>query len=85
MPPHPLTIFEIQTCYHNEPKFNRVYWKNNLLKIKDGAYAINLHECKSIGTNWISLYMNTKTVAYLIALELNIFQKKFENTLELKH
>ena len=85
MPPHPLTIFEIQTCYHNEPKFNRVYWKNNLLKIKDGAYAINLHECKSIGTNWISLYMNTKTVTYLIALELNIFQKKFENTLELKH
>ena len=85
MPPHPLTIFEIQTCYHNEPKFNRVYWRNNLLKIKDGAYAINLHECKSIGTNWISLYMNTKTVTYLIALELNIFQKKFENTLELKH
>ena len=85
MPPHPLTIFEIQTCYHNEPKFNRVYWKNNLLKIKDGAYAINLHECKSIGTNWISLYMNTKTATYLIALELNIFQKKFENTLELKH
>ena len=85
MPPHPLTIFEIQTCYHNEPKFNRVYWRNNLLKIKDGAYAINLHECKSIGTNWISLYMNTKTATYLIALELNIFQKKFENTLELKH
>ena len=85
MPPHPLTIFEIQTCYHNEPKFNRVYWKNNLLKIKDGAYAVNLHECRSIGTNWISLYMNTKTVTYLIALELNIFQKKFENTLELKH
>ena len=64
MPPHPLTIFEIQTCYHNGPKFNRVYWRNNLLKIKDGAYAINLHECKSIETNWIALYMNTKTVTY---------------------
>ena len=62
MPTHPLTIFEIQTCYHNEPKFNRVYWRNNLLKIKDGAYAINLHEFKSIGTNWIALYMNTETV-----------------------
>ena len=26
MPPHPLTNFEIQKCYQNEPKFNDVYW-----------------------------------------------------------
>ena len=29
MPPHPLTNFEIQKYYENEPKFNGVYSRNN--------------------------------------------------------
>ena len=36
MPSHPLTNFEIQKYYQNEPKFNDVYSRNNLPKIKDG-------------------------------------------------
>ena len=44
MPPHPLTNFEIQKYYQKEPKFNGVYSRNNLPKIKDGAYVINLGE-----------------------------------------
>ena len=51
MPPHSLTNFEIQKYCKNGPKFNGVYSRNNLSKIKDGAYAINLDEYKSIGTN----------------------------------
>ena len=51
MPSHPLTNFEIQKYYQNEPKFNGVYSRNNLPKIKDGAYVINLDEFKSIGTH----------------------------------
>ena len=47
MPPHPLTNFEIQKYYQNEPKFNGVYSRNNLPKIKDGF----------IGTYWIALYV----------------------------
>ena len=58
MPPHPLTNFEIQKCYENEPKFNGVYSRNNLSKIKDGAYVINLDQFKSIGTHWMALYVN---------------------------
>ena len=42
MPPHPLTNFEIQKCYENEPKFNGICSRNNLSKIKDGVYRINL-------------------------------------------
>ena len=34
MPLHPLTNFEIQKYYQNEPKFNGVYSRNNLSKIK---------------------------------------------------
>ena len=44
MPPHPLTNFEIQKYYQNESGFNGVYSRDNLPKIKDGAYAINLDE-----------------------------------------
>ena len=39
--------------YQNEPKFNSVYSRNNLPKIKDGAYVVNCDEYKSIGTHWI--------------------------------
>ena len=52
MRPHPLTNFEIQKYYQNEPKFNGVYSRNNLPQIKDAAYVINLDEFKSIGTHW---------------------------------
>ena len=48
MPSHPLTSFEIQKHYQNEPKFNGVYSRNNLPKIKNRAYVINLYEYKSV-------------------------------------
>ena len=73
--PHPLTNFEIQKYYQNEPKFNGVYSRNILPKIKDGTYVINPDEFKSIGTHWIALNVNT-----LIVLELNIFQMKLKNS-----
>ena len=54
MSPHPLTNFEIQK-YQNEPRFNNVYFRDNLCKIKDGAYVINLDEYSDIGTHWVAL------------------------------
>ena len=52
---HPLTNFEIQNYYENESKFNGVYSRNSLRKIKDVAYIINLDEHKSRVFHWISL------------------------------
>ena len=51
MPTHPFTNFEIQNCYQNEPNFSGVYLRNNLTKIKDGVYIMNLDEFRSIGTH----------------------------------
>ena len=52
MQSHPLTNFEIQKYYQNQPKFNSVYSRNNLPKVKDGgAYVINSDEYKSIETH----------------------------------
>ena len=65
MTPHPLTNFEIQAYYQNEPGFIVVYSRDNLPdKIKDATYVINLDEYSDIRTHWIALYVNSKTVTY---------------------
>ena len=56
MPPHPLTNFEIQKYYQNEPRFNGVYSRDNLsVEIKNGAYVINLDEYSDIETHWVCM------------------------------
>ena len=65
IPPHPLTNFEIQGYYRIEPKFNRVFSRDNLPNIiKNSAYVINLDEYHDIGTHWVALYVNNQTVTY---------------------
>ena len=51
MTPHLLTNFEIQKYYQNESKFNGLYSRNNLSKIKDVVFIINLNEYESVGTH----------------------------------
>ena len=63
--PHPLTNFETQGYYKNEPRFNGVFSRDNLPNtIKNGAYIINLDEYRDIGTHWVALYVNNKTATY---------------------
>ena len=65
MPPHPLTNFELEKYYENEPRFNGVYSRNNLpKKIKGGAYVINLDEYADVGTHWIALFCNRNEIVY---------------------
>ena len=81
MPPHPLTTFETRKYYQKDPKFNGVYSMNNLPKINDGAYAINLDEFKLIGTHWIALYVNDINLIYFNSFGVeHIFQEKFKNS-----
>ena len=84
MPSHPLTNFEVQKYYQNEPKFNGVHSRNNSSKIKDGVYIINLDEYEPTGTHWIALYVNAKNVTYFDSFKLNILQKKLENSLKIE-
>ena len=64
MSPHPVTNFDIQKYYQNEPRFNGVYSRDNLPKVKDGAYVINLAECSDIGTHWVALCVHNNDVTY---------------------
>ena len=84
MPHHPLTNFEIQKYYQNEPKFNGAYSRDNLPdKIKDETYLINLHKYSDIRTRWIALYALNNNVTYFdsfgaehIPKEIKIFIDK---------
>ena len=64
MPPHPLTNFEIQKYYKNEPRFDGVFSRNNLPKKKGGAYIINLDEYPNVGTHWIALFCRKNEIIY---------------------
>ena len=50
--------------FENESRFNGVYSRDNLSKIKDGAYIINLDEYSDIGTHWAALWLNNNNVTY---------------------
>ena len=50
--------------YENESKFNGVYSRDNLSKIKNGTYIINLDEYSDIGTHWVALWVNNNNVTY---------------------
>ena len=81
--PHPLTNFEIQKCYKNEPRFNCVFLRNKLTKkIKEGAYIINLDEYADVYTHWIALFCNKMKLFISIVVVLNIFLKKLKNLLK---
>ena len=64
MLPHPLSNFEIRKYCQNEPAFNDVYSRDNLPKLKDAAYAINLDEYSDIGIHWVALYMHNNSTYF---------------------
>ena len=47
-----------------EPRFSGVFSRDNLLRIKDGAYVIKLDGQQSKGTNWISLFIDRNKALY---------------------
>ena len=80
MLPHPLTNFEMQKNDQKEPKSEGVYLKNNIPKIKDETYVINLDEYKSITTHLIVLYVNGDNGTYFGSFKIESFQKKLKNS-----
>ena len=78
MPPHPLKKFEIQKIYQNKLKFNGVYSRNDLSKIKDGEYIINLDKSKLKGTHWIAFSVNPENVTYFDKFWVEHVSKQIE-------
>ena len=74
---HPLTNFEIQEYYQNEPRFNGVFSRDNLPNTtKNGASVINLNEYHDIRTHWVALYVSNKIAIYFDSFGVEHFPKE---------
>ena len=85
MPPHPLTNFEIQKYYQNEPRFNGVYSRINVpKKLKDGVYVINLDEYTDVGTYWIALFCSRNKIVYFDSFGVECVSEEIKEFMGIK-
>ena len=61
---HPLNNIEITNYFNAEPRFNGVLSRNNLPRIKEGVYVINLDDKNSKVTHRVSLFIDRNTAVY---------------------
>ena len=61
-----------------------VYSRNNLPKIKDGAYVINLDEYISIRTHWIAFYVNGNNIIYFDSFGFEHISEEIEKFIKMK-
>ena len=69
---------EIQKHYQHEPRFDGVYSRDNLPKVRDGAYVMNLDEYSYLGTHWIALYSLNNDVTYFDNFGVEHIPKKIK-------
>ena len=83
IPSHPVTNFEIQKYYQNEPRFNGVYSRDNVPnKINDWRYIINLDEYCDTGTHWTALFALNKSVTYFDSFGVEKIPKETEKSIK---
>ena len=75
----------MQKYYKNEPRFNGVFSRNTLPKIKDRAYAINLDEYSNIGTHWVALHVNNNNVTYFDSFGVEHISKEIKGFIKNKN
>ena len=86
MTSYPLTNFEIQKYYQNEPRFNGVCSRDNLSdEVKDGASVINLDNYSDIGTHWVALYVNNNDATYFDSFGAEHIPKEIEKFISNKN
>ena len=85
MLPHPLTNFEIQKYCQNEPRFNGVYSRDNLQKIKDGEFIINPDEYSDIGTHWAALHVQNNNIIYFDSFGVEYIPKEIKTFIDNKN
>ena len=67
------------------PRFNVVNSRDNLPRIKDEAYVINLDEYSDIGTHWIALYVYNSDVTNFDSLSVEHIPKEIKTFIKNKN
>ena len=74
---HPFSEIETTNCFNNKPRFNGVFSRNNLPRIKNRTYLINIDNKKvkeHIEFHYLLIEIQLHT---LIILDLTIFLRKY--------
>ena len=84
-PFHPLINFEIQEYFNDEKRFNGVYSRNNLPKLKKGSYVINLDHSKNTRTNWDVIFVKEDGVIYFDSFGVEFIPKEIMERIKNKN
>ena len=80
-----MTNFEIQEYFKDEKKFNGVFSRNNLPKLKNGAYVINLDHRKNTGTHWVVIFVKEDEVIYFDSFGVEYIPKEIMERIKNKN
>ena len=72
---------EITNYFKYEVRINGVFSRNNLPRIKDGAYVINLDDRNSKGTHWVSLFIDKNIAIYFDSFGIEYIPQEVLNQL----
>ena len=73
---------EITHYFDYEPRFNGVFSRNNLPRMKDGKYVINLDDKNSKGTHWVSLFIDRNTALYFDSFGIKYIPQEVLNKIK---
>ena len=84
-PFHSLTNFEIEEYFKDEKRFNGVYSRNNLRKLKKESYVINLDHSKNTGTQWVVIFVKEDEVIYFDSFGVEYIPKEIMERIKNKN
>ena len=61
VPIHPFSKTEVTKYSNYGPRFNNIFSRNNLPRINDRVYAINLDGKQSNRRHWVPLFIDKNT------------------------
>ena len=62
--------------FKNVKRFNEVFSRNNLPKLKNGAYVINLDHSENTGTHWVVIFLKKDEVIYFDSFGVEYIPKE---------
>ena len=67
---------KITNYFNYEPRFNGAFSRNNLPRIKNGVYVINLDDKNSKGIHWILLFIVRNLAVYFDPFEIEYIPQR---------
>ena len=81
---HVLSKIKITKYFNCGPRFNGGFSTDNLSKIKDGIYVINLDDKKSKGSYWIPFFIDKNAAVYFDSSGIEYILQEILNKIKYK-